>query len=200
MKPGLDATARARRLNSPAHVTRTLLLFGCVLLCACHKGDFAPVWQKRDQSSNSSAPYKLGTTIEFGVNGGSERYRIGGWSGTEGDYTWTDGKSAALLFAGVPARQPLRLTVLAAGMTNPPELRAQLVEVYANDNNVAEWTVGVKGNYSANIPPLSESTGGTLKIEFKLPQAFSPKQLGLTAEPRLLGICVYSLSITTPES
>ncbi len=81
------------------------------LLPGCHEGDFRPVTpedtSRATTSLESGATYKLGMPIEFRSGGNSEPFRVGGWSGTQIDHTWTEGSAASLKFEGINQRGPL---------------------------------------------------------------------------------------------
>ena len=82
-----------------------------------------------------------------------------------------------------------------SGFTNPPELPAQPVEVYANGIKVADWQVGDKAEFTALIPPNATGDGNLLKLELKIPKAISPKALGQSQDSRLLGVACFDLVI-----
>ncbi len=139
--------------------------------------------------------YQLGTKVSFGDAGDSERFRGSGWSQTETDKTWTEGNSAILSFTALPAGESFQLQMTLLGLTNPPGLVAQPTEVYANGQKVADWQVSDRGEYTATIPANVVSNDGTLKIELRIPKATSPKLIGQSADPRLLGLGCFDLVI-----
>jgi phosphoglycerol transferase len=144
-------------------------------------------------TETSVSQYVPGTPILFGKQGGADRYKRGGWSGTEFEFTWTEGNSAALEFPAV-AGQPVILKVLLSALTSDPIL------VYANDRQIGEWrptTAPVE--YSAAIPADLVDVSPSLRITFRITNPVSPKTLGLSSDSRLLGICVYKL-VFTPNS
>jgi hypothetical protein len=162
-----------------------------MLLCACNK---AP--EPTANSNNSTNSESGGQKIQFNQGGNSERYRISGWSHTETDFTWTEGTTAKLNLPVASDAGPRTLKVLVSGLIRPPDLPFQLVEVYANDKKIAEWQVGSVSEYSAPIPAEVTKTSGSLTLEFRMPKATSPKALGMSADTRILGICVRSLELT----
>ncbi|PZR76872.1 MAG: hypothetical protein DLM73_01570 [Chthoniobacterales bacterium] len=133
--------------------------------------------------------------IQFGSGGGSERFRQSGWSDTEKQFTWTIGSSAALKLSVDPSDQPLnlrmRLTALKA-----PQLPFQPVEVFANEQKIADWKVSDTADFTAVIPAPTVKSGGILTIQLKTPNAASPKDLGLSEDPRVLGVLCSELAIT----
>lgn len=200
-----NASSRLGRLSrsSQATTTRALLVFACALLVvpACSRTDNPTANQPPSSASPaaSAAPaadrtYTLGTTIGFDKNGGSERFRVTGWSDTEDDKTWSVGTSATLAFSGLPDGRALQLRAKIGGLAQPPQLPSQPVEVYANGVKIADWTVSDNAELTAPIP-ANAVKNGALQIEFKTPKATSPKALGQNEDARVLGIRVYTLAI-----
>lgn len=140
--------------------------------------------------------YTLGKKVLFGVSGDSERFRVSGWSTTEKEITWTEGHSAVVEFTGIPSSSSLRLTATLAALVTPPQLPAQPVEVYANGKKIADWEVIGKAEFTALLPPRTDQPGDSLRIEFKIPKSASPKQLGMSDDPRVLGVSFFDLVLT----
>jgi hypothetical protein len=80
-----------------------------------------------------------------------------------------------------------------AAMVKPPELPFQPVEIFINEEKIAEWQVAETAEVVARIPPALTKDGGVLSIDISTPKATSPKALGLSADPRVLGVCVFEL-------
>ena len=132
--------------------------------------------------------YRLGSHIYFGQDGGSDRFKVRGWSGTERKATWTEGKSAVLQFTNVPPGHPLILKVTANALTFDP------IVVYANGQKVAEWQItSAVGEHTASIPMGVVDNTRRLQIEFWFSKPVSPKSIGLNADTRILGLCVFDL-------
>ena len=149
-------------------------------------------------------------TVFFGLGGDSERVRVRGWSHTEPQFTWTDGHSAAIGIRLLPAKHPIRLRFKMAGMNAPPRLPFQLVDVHVNSEKLATWEVGEQGVFTLVVPPhfvaaLERASGaarpfvaepGTrLLIEFTIPNAIPPHELGQSEDRRRLGLQLAELRI-----
>jgi hypothetical protein len=147
--------------------------------------------------AESERNYTLGKKILFGENGDSEKFRVSGWSHTEKEITWTEGPVAVLQFTGLPPSTSFRLKVTLAPLTNPPQLTAQPVQVFANGRNVAEWQVEGKTEFTALISAQGDTS--TLNLEFKVPKAVSPQQLGMSTDTRVLGVCCFDILIKKVE-
>jgi phosphoglycerol transferase len=132
--------------------------------------------------------YRLGSHIYFGQGGDSDRFKVRGWSGTEPEFTWTEGKSAVLQFTNVPPGHPLILKVTANALTFDP------IVVHANGQKVAKWQItSAVGEHTASIPMGVVDNTKRLQIEFWFSKPVSPKSIGLNADTRILGLCVFDL-------
>ncbi len=154
-----------------------------------------------DRSETVSGPLatpaaiQFGTKISFGEGGNSERYKVTGWSKTEAKFTWTEGTSARLQLPISPTNDPISLKMTMAALVNPPDVPFQPVEVFANDQKIADWQVGNTAEFVAALPSAITKVGGVLNLEFKTPKATSPKALGQSADARVLGICCLDLEL-----
>jgi hypothetical protein len=128
----------------------------------------------------------------------SERYRVSGWSKTEGNFAWTEGSSARLALPIPVDAGPLTVKMTLLGLTQPPALPFQPVEVYVKDRKVAEWQVSASAQFTAEIPAELTKGTKTLNLEFRIPKATSPKALGMNTDTRVLGICAYSIELKRP--
>jgi hypothetical protein len=151
--------------------------------------------QSPPSAETADTHYELGTKVSFNGSGGSERFRVSGWSSTETDKTWTEGNSAVLKFTGLPQSQPLMLKMTLVGLTKEPELPAQPTAVYANGKKITDWQVNEKKEYTAAIPADAVSNDGVLTLELRIPKATSPKALDQNPDPRILGLCCFDLLI-----
>ena len=162
-----------------------------VLLAACGEREAA--------SPPPPKPYELGTVISFGKGGGSEAFRDGGWSETEAAFTWTLGPIARLAIPVAASARPLNLRMRLAGLIKPPEFPSQPVEVRVNGQSIATWAVVNTADFNATIPVEIAKTGGELNIELLIPKSTSPKALGLSTDPRVIGITCAELAISAAE-
>jgi hypothetical protein len=49
--------------------------------------------------------------------------------------------------------------------------------------------------FSTSIPQEMTRRGGLLRITLKIPKATSPKALGMSADPRILGVACFDLQL-----
>jgi len=146
--------------------------------------------------ANAGPGSVLGQVIKFTAD--SERYRLSGWSKTEGDYAWTEGTSARLALPIPTDAGALTLKMTLRGLTQLPTLPSQPVEVYVKDKKIADWQVSETAPFTAEIPAELTKGTKTLNLEFRMPKATSPKALEMNADTRVLGICAYSLEVRKP--
>ena len=140
----------------------------------------------------------VGAAIDFGAGGNSEAFRLAGWSGPEPGmtFTWTNGVSAELVLPVADYVGPLALRITAGAFIHPPDLPAQLVEVYMQDRKVAELSVAHLADYDVAIPADAvRDAGGVIALELRLPHAVSPSSLGVGADSRALGIYVARIRV-----
>jgi len=182
--------ARIRR-SSIAVLAATLSAL--LTLTSCDKPATAP-----SHSNTPAAPPSVyDTTIDFGTRGTSASIKASGWSKPEEQFTWTEGNTATLVIPVSPTDAQVTLNMRLSGMIKEPEFPAHPVEVYVNDQKIADWQVGNTAPFSAPIPNELTKAGGKLTFTFRMPKAVSPKDLGKGEDPRVLGICVFDLELST---
>ncbi|MEY2494769.1 MAG: hypothetical protein QOJ45_1261 [Verrucomicrobiota bacterium] len=147
----------------------------------------------------SASEYSIGDKIDFGTNGNSQSYKVSGWSGAEPNFSWTEGIVSVLALRISPVADPLTLKIKCGGFTRNPEVLSQPVEVFANDQKIADWNVRELAEYSAPIPPAISQSGGVLTITLKIPKAVSPKSLGAGQDSRLLGLSCLEVSLSRTQ-
>jgi hypothetical protein len=114
------------------------------------------------------------------------------------EWTWSEGKSAQLALPVPSDPGALTLVIKMGALISRPAVPHQAVEVFANGQKIAEWEVADMADFSALIPAEVTKKGGTLSIELRVPNATSPKALGLTDDSRILGVRVYSAELKRP--
>jgi hypothetical protein len=123
----------------------------------------------------------------------SERFLWYGWSGPEAGFRWTDGREAAILFATDPIADvvfQMRLTpFLIAG-----QHEKQRVEIDLNGRRLEAMEL----RYGSPELYKLELAGSLLTqrnvLTFRLPDAASPEQFKVNADPRQLAIAVHWIS------
>jgi hypothetical protein len=122
----------------------------------------------------------------------SGEYLWYGWSQAEGEYRWTDGKEAALVFTP-EERRDISLTLKFVPFLVPNHVPAQRVRIFLNDSLIEEF-IGYEPQPSVRTMTLpTELLRQKNVLRLSLPDATSPASLGLSRDGRLLGIAVYSM-------
>ena len=165
------------------------LLVGALGQNAC---DRTPVGVQNPTPARASV---LGQQISFNTAGNSQEYRTFGWSKTEEQFTWSEGRSAKLELPVGPNPGTLMLHAKLAAYINPPDLPSQPVEVYANGAKIADWEVGNTAEFTATIPAAVSAKKSNLELEFRTPKALSPKSAGVADDARVLGIAMHNLRV-----
>lgn len=140
--------------------------------------------------------YTLETVVGFGTGGASELYRAEGWANAERFFAWALGPRAQLVFNVRYDNRPLGVRMRLASLHKAPELPFQDVVLTANDVPVAQWQVAKVGDFTAVIPPAVLKRRSRLTLDLLLPNATSPKSLGIGPDLRPLGVSCFELQIT----
>lgn len=121
-------------------------------------------------------PYILGTTISFAEGGNSADFvkMSDGWGGQEPEHRCAVGKNTIInLYIPDSVDASLRLTVDAFGVFPPKTDKYQEVTVYANDEKLGEWRVGLDGPFVIEIPN-GIIKDNTLTLRFMAAKPYSP--------------------------
>ena len=129
----------------------------------------------------------------------SDKYLWYGWSGREPAFRWTDGDSAAFVFALAETR-PSLLRIKLGPFLAPGKLDEQRAGVELNGRTIATLRLrdAAPKEYQVALP------GDLLRdknvLTFALPDAESPRALKISDDSRLLGINVEWLEIEPQSS
>ncbi|HEY0407504.1 MAG TPA: hypothetical protein VGC89_17350 [Pyrinomonadaceae bacterium] len=136
--------------------------------------------------------------IDFSTTDADE-YLWHGWSGREESFRWTDGKEASLVF-GLDEVNDTLLDMKLGPFLPKGKLSEQRVHVIVNGQRVETLTLKEEGanEYKLLLPKsiLSEKN----LLVFGLPDANSPRALGLSDDPRLLGVALYWIQLQPQET
>jgi hypothetical protein len=147
--------------------------------------------------------YAYGDGADFTRPLGSRHYLLRGWSHTEdGAGVWTDGDEAELSFIlPSPPSGPLHVRATLVPFLDSRR-RLLRVDVSAGRVAVAEWTFK-KGEAAIlvreGIVPVGGIAGRELRLVFHIRDAVSPKSLGLSSDPRRLGVMLRTLVIVPAD-
>lgn len=138
--------------------------------------------------------YELGTSLFFyagNENGAPHCYS--GFSSLEKSYTWTNGYEAELRFCVEEVKDDLNLTMDIEQIIG----EKQCINVLVNGNEVKTMTITSGEIMSIYIPKSIIDDSGNVSIILQLPDAVSPKELGMSEDTRLLALAMKSITISS---
>ncbi len=147
------------------------------------------------------APCALDEAISFGVDGGAGKYQFSGWGKPQDSATWTKEAEASLaLRLESPPAGVMELCIEAKAYVNERK-PSQTVEIIANGHLLERgvWeTPGIERR-RLHVPHEILDNQDALLLTFRFEQLQSPRELGLGADDRKLGLLVKSLMLR-PEA
>jgi hypothetical protein len=161
---------------------------------------FAPGWKncltcplvdvrfEIDPSLTTARLTKLGERIDFSRFGKYSTVYLGnGWSVPENWGVWSLGRKATIKMP-LPDKTPGKLIIHAQAFINGAHQR-QVVNIVINGKENQSFVLDKRyGNKIEVILPLSTVKLDNLILDFELPSAISPKELGIGSDTRLLAI------------
>ena len=129
-------------------------------------------------------------------NGGNaEKYLTLGWSGPEEGFRWTDGHTSVFECYLPKPKTDLVLKMTIIPFLGNNQIECQRVSILMNDHKLKDvLRVSDTENLTIEIPH-NYFEEEIQRITFELPDAISPKDLGVSADARTLGIAVRMLSM-----
>lgn len=166
-----------------------------VLALAMHSIKLESTKKKVDLYSQTRGYYALGTTLTFlKADNSAADYYVSGFSHAEDAFTWTDGKTAEMEFMIMDAGSE----GLVLEYESTPFNGKQHIILYANDQIIAEYDATAEEIKEIFIAADS-LIEGRLHLRFELPNAISPKELGMSEDARTLGLAMKNLVIKSAE-
>ncbi|MBV2133624.1 hypothetical protein KRX52_12555 [Pseudomonas sp. MAP12] len=139
--------------------------------------------------------YFPGETLSFAPGGGGWQYASNGWSLAEEWGAWSLGNVGGSVLLTVP---PNAYQLVINGMAYVSQQHpTQTIVVEVNGAEIATWTFDLTaptGTRAAEIPK-DLIQNGSLRITLKAPGAVSPAQIGQSADTRVLGLGVQTLTL-----
>lgn len=134
------------------------------------------------------------------VAGGGKAFRFGhgqrdnsclveGWGVPENGFVWSEGKFAAVTLPNVsgPAEVSISLWGYAEG-----RLKAQEVLFFANGLFVGGYSIS---DSKVVTFPVAPGNGDVLKLNFYIPTAIAPAELGTSPDGRCLGVALAVIAV-----
>lgn len=152
--------------------------------------------KKFDLENQIMWQYELGTVVTFSEkNNTAEEYCTSGFAEAEEAFTWTDGDAAQMAFRILENE---KLNDIVLEYTCRAFDAKQHVILYANDQKIADYDHIEEETKKITIPTEC-IVDGKLDLRFELPDAKSPKSLGVSEDARKLGLAMKALQINVLE-
>lgn len=134
--------------------------------------------------------------VELGTDA-SYPLRVTGFSAPEPAGRWTDGPTAVFrcTWPGIGLRAPTRVSLdMTAFLAASRGLSEQRVTISIDGGITVEHRFRTGADRQTVAIPLGPNVGPDLVIRFALPDAAVPEALGISRDPRRLGVQVHSLT------
>ncbi len=132
--------------------------------------------------------------IDFSAAGNLSEFEYSGFSVPERDGVWSNGPSSSLLLK-CSESAAIKVEIDLLPFVPPSQDYDQSISVAVNDHVIGEFRISRQTNLIFSISPEIVGVQGDLKCVFHYKNCFSPKELNLSADPRLLAFKFRKLSI-----
>lgn len=143
---------------------------------------------------SAEAPvYTWGQDLGFSAGANGTPYLANGWSTPEPEFTWSDGNNAEIIMAIVPSDGLFRGEIFCTPFIQPQRPR-QRIRLSVESVVVGEWEVigAATLHFISDRPRHCDR----LRLKFQFPDAVSPRQIGISEDPRNLSIALRRLKLT----
>ncbi|HSB97724.1 MAG TPA: hypothetical protein VLC91_14795, partial [Spongiibacteraceae bacterium] len=120
-----------------------------------------------------------------------------GWSIPDGNFVWSEGSNATLAVNVDPQLSSAQLKLDMSAFLPKPGSQQQ-VAVFINHieaGNIHFDTNNNRGVRAFKLLPGMAEKAGPISVEFRIREPLSPQSAGLGADPRMLGIALYSIAV-----
>lgn len=145
---------------------------------------------------------RVGDAIDFSTHGNSQFYSTEGWSGPEEWGRWSINKNAGLAMniSGYTDR-PLILEMTYGALVGQAQTCQKIIikaneQIIGNENICLETGGQIPALYRYELRPGLIQADRLLNIDIATPDSISPRQLGINADSRILGIALKTLRVT----
>lgn len=166
----------------------------------------APGWKKcgrcakvqgEARPTDMLPPIRLGGRLQFRQSGNGLVYLVEGWSGPEPWGTWSEGASAAVI---LPMNDNLKMVVIEADALVTPAHPEQRIRVLLNGVSVKDATLTSSTGNRIEVSISDKlrthlSENGYLRMQFEIPDAAKPADLGINDDNRILGFGLVSITL-----
>lgn len=157
--------------------------------------DFLVYGEAKDISKfecTDSFPYELGKTLSFEKEETAKDYCVYGISESEGSGAWTYDRYAVIQFDFEGDYQDILVNLEYSNVKSSQ----QRVIAYANQVEVADFTVATAGSQEIRIPNELVKNG-RLVLGFEFPNSISPKEEGLNNDSRSLALYMKQITLSS---
>ena len=149
--------------------------------------------------------YRLGDVIDFRLGGNAPLFQRSGWDMPTAGGSWTVGPKATLHLRMIDWQSetettPMTIEVQAQGLISAAHPQT-LIELHVNHQLVG---VAAFGEFGVLAWPFALATGDAptaeLLITFSILNAASPRTLGLSEDPRHLGLLLTQINLTVSKN
>lgn len=140
-------------------------------------------------------PFELNpadTTIVCTREGNLDRYALFGITSPEVGFTWTNLPRAGLQFRSPPVSADVTIEIDAEPFL-PAGIKSQPMKLFVNGQPVADFALTARSTQTARIPARVWNAHRVVTVVFDLPNARSPLEVGVSADPRRLAWGLYSV-------
>jgi len=109
--------------------------------------------------------------------------------------SWTIGHLVALQFVGQHVDYPVRLNFDVSPFLYGDKLTRQDIRAYANGNAIGDVELAKRQVVSFFVPPSVWNSSKVITLVLALPDATSPESLGMSGDPRILGLDFKGMGI-----
>ena len=143
-------------------------------------------------AESTLAPYEWGKVLNFGVRGNATTYCKSGWSEPEAGLIWTNSANSRLSFAVTPPTADVTLVLNCAPFVAKGVVDQQELHLYVNFLRIQYLTITGESSLEITIPKYALAQP-ECHIDFFVPSARSPFELGLNPDIRCLGLAMSRL-------
>lgn len=149
--------------------------------------------------AHAAADYPLGEEIDFRQQGNAWRYLHTGWDQATDGGTWTLAPQATLrltLVGGWPENKELHLEIEAQGIVSREHPSTRLTLMLNGNPQGDHAFSGQESHGFALTRPAHGPNDGVLRLDLLIANPVSPLQIGLSDDPRNLGLLLTRMRIT----
>lgn len=145
--------------------------------------------------------YQIGDRVGFRPGLPSAGYLLDGWSEPSHNHlVWSTAHTASL---ELPLGEPVAGALLARfeflPFTGRGAIEMPRIEITVNGQIEQAWHTARRGWYEVYIPARIAQDAGSLRFDFRFPDAASPHDFDISGDRRTLGIALYRMQVQYTE-